>query len=377
MYQQILDSLRNIVMAEPDKLSLLRLVPILFFIVIFSWLVHTILRSKRTYGSRYPVLGAFKFWASLVIVFALAVLALARPFIPAGGVTVRRGNIEIVFLIDYSSSMFLKDTGWARIDIAVREVTDLLASQVITEGDRVALYVFGNRVTRRVPMTKDLNLFANEVNLIGRPNTLIGESIYWSSDMASAFERVYMFINRQDMIAEFGKEVGGWQPKPKQNRLMFIFTDGADIFNSSGASPEDDANNLARLSKAIEELNRINIKVYPIGIGTRSGAFMTDILRDYKKIEQYDPQLENDLSGQVSRLDVKSLQYIKNTSGSEGPFLIENERESAIHFIKMATSRYRSTTLEPVVSEENKELWQYFLIAALIVFLIGVIITKF
>lgn len=375
MYQKIADLIGRMTIAEPDKLDLMILVPALIFFTLIFWLFRILNRAKQTDGSRYSVLGVFKFWGLLICLLVLVILALARPYVPDSNFIVRRGNVEVIFIVDYSSSMFLKDTVWPRIDIAVREITNLLSTEIIRDGDRAALFVFGSDASRRLPMTKDLNLFASEVDLIGYPNTLIGDSIYWSSDVAGAFHRTYILMDRQDMIAEFGKEIENWQPKPKQNRLILIFTDGGDLFVPS-EDKDRDKNQELNLDKAIKELNRRNLKIYPVGIGTKSGALMTDILKDYKP-DQYDPRLKEDLKGIVSRLNVRSLEYLKNTTDSLGPFLIENEKASAVNFIRTAINQHRSTIIEPVKSDEKEELWMNILLAALAVFMIGLWVTKF
>lgn len=374
MFKPVFDYF-GIVAVEPDKLVLMVLIPVLFFLVFVFWLFKIIHRPQQTHGSRYPILGTFKFWASVIVLLVLAIMSLTRPVISGGNFVVRRGNVEVIFLVDYSSSMFLKDTGLARIDIAVREIMNQLAYQIITDGDKVALFVFGNETLRRVPLTTDLNLFANEVDMIGRPNSLLGDNIYWGSDIAGAFAWALLSVDRQDMISEFGREVENWKPKPKENRMIFVFTDGGDIFISD--ENDSDKANIIRLSSSIGELNLRNLKVYPIGIGSRNGALLTDLLGDYKKNEQYDPNLETELKGKISRLNVKSLEYLKSATRSDGPFLIENERESATHFMRTVVNKYRSVIMEPVINKDDEELWQYFLIAALATFVLGMFITKF
>ena len=111
---------QNLHFAEPEKLQLLYVAAALFFISLISWLIKLFLRPKRTHGSRYPFLGTMKFWFSLSVVLPLCILAYARPFLAEKRVVFTRGNAEIVFIFDYSASIFLKDTGWAWIYIAAR-----------------------------------------------------------------------------------------------------------------------------------------------------------------------------------------------------------------------------------------------------------------
>jgi hypothetical protein len=374
--QQIFSYIDRIFIAEPDKLDLLILVPALIFLAVILWSFKFFNRPKRTYGSQYPVLGTFKFWLSVNIVLSLSVFALARPFIPTGNLVLRRGNVEVIFLIDYSSSMFLKDTGWARIDIATREISNLFTSEAVVEGDRLALFVFGSGASRRMPMNRDFNLAANEIQMIGRPNTLIGDNTYWASDVPIALQMICSMMDRQDMLMEFGREIPNWKPVPKQNRLIFIFSDGGNLLQPN-PDKEIEAKDRLALNTAIKELNRRNLKIYPVGIGTRGGAPVIDILKDYKEGDQYDPRLKEDLKGQISRLNSAGLEYLSRTTGSGGIFIVENDKTSASNFMRSSLNRHRSTIIEPSVSKEREELWRDILIVSLAIFILGLWVTKF
>ncbi|MEK7121311.1 MAG: VWA domain-containing protein, partial [Patescibacteria group bacterium] len=221
---------QNLHFAEPEKLQLLYVAAALFFISLISWLIKLFLRPKRTHGSRYPFLGTMKFWFSLSVVLPLCILAYARPFLAEKRVVFTRGNAEIVFIVDYSASMFLKDTGWARIDIAAREIMKSLSGGVIKEGDRAAILIFGKMVSPRLFLTKDLSMLATEADKIGRPTILSGNDLFWGTAIATTFKRVREIMDRQDMFVELHKESKDWRPKPKHNRLVIIFSDG-DFFN--------------------------------------------------------------------------------------------------------------------------------------------------
>ena len=135
--------------------------------------------------------------------------------------------IEVVFIVDSSASMLLKDTGWARIDLAVREINKLLVTEILKEGDRASCFILGLTGVIGVPLTKDLNTFALEISKLGRPKTLEGNNIYWGSNAGSALTVLYTSLDRWDMFAEFkGEEPKDWQPKIRRNRLAIIFTDG-------------------------------------------------------------------------------------------------------------------------------------------------------
>ena len=368
---------QNLHFAEPEKLQLLYVAAALFFITTFVWLIKLLIRPKQTYGSKYPFLGTMKFWFSLSAVLALCIFAYAWPFLSKGEIIFSRGNAEVIFIVDYSSSFFLKDTGWARIDIAASEIKKSLSGGIIKKGDRAAILIFGKIVSPRLFLTGDLGILATEADKIGRPTTLRNNDLYWGTAIATTFKRVHEILDRQDMFAELHKESENWQPKPKQNRLVIIFSDG-DFFNYTDqeGGQERAESEKKNLDLELGELKKRNIPVYSVGIGTRSGARLTDILREYKKGEEYEDTLEEELKGQVSRLNLSTLEHISSATGGKS-FFIEDFRSDAGGFIKTSVDRHRSIFAEPVYGNDKEELWPYFLLGALAVFLLGMGITKF
>src|SRR3989344_2515379 len=359
---------RDLHFAEPEKLQLLYVAAALFFITLVTWLIKLYLRPKITHGSKYPILGTMKFWFGLSVVLSLCIFAYARPFLAKGEVVFKRGNAEVVFVVDYSASMFLKDTGWAKIDIVSREIMQALLGGIIKKGDRAAILIFGKMFSPTLPLTGDLGLLATEADKIGRPDTLLNNDLFWGSAVVTTFKRAHEILDRQDMFAEFHKESENWRPKPKTNRLIIIFSDG-DFFNYAD---EEGGKELVELEKKnlqaeLQELRKRNISVYSVGIGTRSGARLTDILKDYKKGEEYDPALEEELRGQVSRLNMTNLENISMATDGK-TFSIEDFRLDAGGFIQASIDKYRSTFVEPVPGDDKEELWQYFLLGALAVF---------
>lgn len=368
---------QNIHFAEPEKLQLLYVAAALFFVTVVAWLIKLFLRPKRTHGSRYPFLGTMKFWLSLSVALSLSILAYALPFSSKGHTAFSRGNVEVVFIVDYSASFFLKDTGQSRIDIAAREIVKSLSGGIIKEGDRAAILIFGKMVSPRLFLTRDLGALATEADKIGRPINLLNNDLFWGTAIATTLKRLNEVLDRQDMFAELHEESKNWRPKPKQNRIVIIFSDG-DFFNYSG---EEGGRERAELEKnnletELQELKKRNIPVYSVGIGTRSGAGLIDILRDYKKGAEYDPVLEEELRDQVSRLNTANLDHIATITGGRS-FFVENFRSDAGGFIRASVDKHRSTFVESAPGEEKEELWLYFLLVALLVFIAGMGITKF
>lgn len=379
MPEKFFSSFNKINFAEPDKLQLLA-VPLAFFILtIIIWSLWLYRRPQRTYGSRYSIFGSFVAWLFLTVALALLTGAWARPFISAGNLIVKRGNIEAVCIVDYSSSMLLKDTGMARIDIASRELMKLPAFEILKEGDRAALFVLGVKGVRYLPLTDDLSNFVGEVSKLGLPTTLLGSNIYWGSDVGATLERVYISLDRQDAFPEFkGKDPPeGWRAEIKPNRLVVFIGDG-DYFNYDDKNEAKfEADDKKYFEAGLNEFRKRGLKIYPIGIGTRTGAKMLDILKDYKVGPEYDPKLLEDLKGQESRLNVYNLEYMRNATGAGKLFLMENANADASNFLKTVFDSYRSTSIEPGINQEKEELWLSFILAAIGFSLLGWVSAKF
>lgn len=372
-------SIQNIKFAEPVKLQLLA-VPLAFFILsIILWLFWLYRRPNKTYGSSYPILGRFKFWIANILFLALLIGVWARPYINKGSLIVKRGNAEVIFLVDYSASMLLKDTGISRIDIASRELLKLPALQILKEGDRAALYILGLQGVRFLPLTSDLSSFVSEVSKLGIPDNLLASNIYWGSDIGSALERVYTSLDRQDAFVTFkGKNPSpGWRPEIKSNRLVVFIGDG-DYFNYDDPKEKEfEKEDKEHFEAGLNEFRKRGLKIYPIGIGTRSGGKVISILDNFKRESEYDPKLEEDLKGQESRLNAYHLEYMRNATGADRLFLIENLNADASSFLKTVIDGHRNISIDPGITPERQEVWKYFAILALGVFILGALITKF
>ncbi|MBI2062606.1 MAG: VWA domain-containing protein [Candidatus Yanofskybacteria bacterium] len=375
--QDLVQLWKNLYFVEPDKLQLLWVVAALFLLGVIVWIFKLYHQSARTYGSKYPFLGTMKFWFALIAVLFLCVVVYAQPFLAKSSVVIRRGSAQIIFVVDYSASMFLKDTGQARIDVAGREIMKAVLDGIIKEGDRAAIFIFGKIVSPRIFLTRDLNGFASEVDKIGRPDTLLFNDLYWGSSIGTTLQKVYQSLDRQDMIAEFHKESKDWQPRSRQDRLVVVLSDG-DFFNY-GDDEEAKAKmqlEVKILSKTLGEFKKRGLSVYSVGIGTRFGARLTDILKDYKNGFEYDPELGEELKGQISRLNISNLNYLAAATGGK-VFALENSNNNASEFIKSALDRHRSMLIEPIVEQKRQELWLPILLMALATFLMGTVITKF
>lgn len=358
--------LGGIILADPAYLVLF----ILIYSLMFVWTVVAVARyinrlRKKTIGSHHPLIGRMVRFClvMIVIVMPLMIIALARPYLPKGGSNLKKGSVEVVFIVDNSSSMWVRDLHPSRISKVTAEIFKLHSLGTIRDGDRVSLVVFGKSSMKKVRLTKDLERFANEIQRIGKPESLIGDDFPWGSDVNLVLEDTYRFLDRQDNP----NKNANWRPRRKTNRIILFFSDGDYGFKDYS---EDDKK---RMYNTLNQLNLRGLKIFSVGVGTKRGVRLDSVLWDYKKDYGYNQQLELELKEQgITRLDLGVLNLLSARTGGKVT-TIESNASSAQGFLQSAISSNRSMALEVNKDIEKQELWREFLYAALFIFALAVI----
>ncbi|MBM3460566.1 MAG: VWA domain-containing protein [Armatimonadetes bacterium] len=117
--------------------------------------------------------------ALLLAAFASLVIALAGPQWGARLTRVERNGVDVVVAVDCSASMNAEDTRPSRMQVARREVGDLVEK---LQGNRLGLVGFAGSAFVFCPLTLDLSaahMFVEQMdsNVIPVPGTAIGEAI--------------------------------------------------------------------------------------------------------------------------------------------------------------------------------------------------------
>lgn len=253
------------------------LLPVVIFLIFLSWRLYAFRRKAlRSFAS--PVVlqevlvprSRYNFWsksAALSLAWVLAALALMDPKgnghyplekpLTAGvsaknkekEAVVRRKAHDVIFLVDASASMDVKDTrtGASRLDYA-KDIADQIISRL--KGESAALYAFTSDTTKLSPLTMDYVF----VRLMLR-NIRINEGDIAGTDLIEAVA---------DMRDAYFSEV---TPVLK---TLIILTDGedTDIESHQGEKKELETHALlSYLNRSAE--NRL--RVYTVGIGTAKG----------------------------------------------------------------------------------------------------------
>ncbi len=339
---------------NPEYLTVVPIAGLLMLFGLCVFLIRLRLRPARTEGSTYPWIGHIKFW--FIVSMALAVLgvAAARPFWVYGASSFKRGDVDVAVIIDASASMWVPDLGPSRLELGVREALGLYTQDILTPGDRVALFVFGTTALRQVHLSSNAERFIEQVGQLGPPDQLSGDAFPWDSDIATAFEHVYQSLDNQDRF-DSGDE--DWQPEEREDRVALLFTDGDFAA---------DAEQVSRLDQALSEFGRRGLAIYPVVIGSRTGADLDIVLQDYIRGVDYDETLEADLEGLRTRLNPEGVAMFDARSGS-GSFILDNANLSSGSFLRNAIDNHRAITFQLIPAEDKQEVWQWVVLFAILV----------
>lgn len=222
-------------------------------------------------ASHSPALRGFKN-VLLLIVFALAGIALARP---QWGELQSNGQFlgeDVVFVVDCSYSMLSTDVRPSRLQRAKLAVAEFVRTQ---GRGRVGLVAFAGSAFLQCPLTLDYEAFQNSLvaldeKTIPVPGTDIGRAL---SEANAAME------------------------KTSRRKLVVLLTDGEDLENGGVATAKS--------------LGTNGVVIFTLGIGTPAGSEIR-MLSPAGKLE-----LVHDSKGETvrSRLDEKTLTAIAAATG--------------------------------------------------------------
>ena len=199
-----------------------------------------------------------------VIAIIFLILACAGPRWGSHYQDVQRKGVDIIFLLDVSSSMQAQDVKPDRLERAKREITDFLK---ITEGDRVGLVLFAGDAFIQSPLTLDydaVSMFLGSVNVDSLPVP--------GTDMGNGIKTA---LNAFDF-------------KSLTDKVIVIITDGED----------NEGRGLQQAEKAMKK----GVKIFVYGIGDPSGAPIPDETGGFKK--------DKDGNVILSKLNEKDLRRI-------------------------------------------------------------------
>ena len=318
------------------KWALPNLLHLLWIVALLAWLVFFLLKRRErrlnelVAAELIPVLAPdrhvkrtrFKniLW---LCALALAVLSLARPQWGFHWEEVKRRGLDIIVVLDTSNSMRAEDIKPNRLQQAKWGIRDLLAK---LKGDRIGLVSFAGSSFLQCPLTIDYAAFLMTLEdvyagIIPRGGTAIEQALQTAMD--------------------------GFEKSGNADRAIVLITDG-----------EDHEGNPLNL---IDELNKRNIRVYTVGVGTLTGELIP-----YEDEEKHAGFLK-DRQGQVvkSALNEPVLEKLAMSTGgtyvrsAPGDFGLDRIFDQGIAELKR-------DELESKVAKTYEERFTWFLGAALL-----------
>lgn len=231
-------------------LWLLILLPLLAALPVFAWWRRK--KATERFGDVEVVRGLtagrsgpWRATRAVLWIAALgfAIVALAGPQYGSRTTTLRRRGVDVVIALDFSKSMLARDVSPSRIARAKAEILRLLGE---LEGDRIGVVAFAGEAME-FPMTTDyaaLSLFFRDLGPYDMP---VG-----GTAIARALVRAKRLLERAERPGSANAP-----DEPQRSRVVILMTDGED---HEGDPVE-----------AAQELADAGIRVFTVGIGSRTG----------------------------------------------------------------------------------------------------------
>jgi Ca-activated chloride channel homolog len=289
---------------------------------------------------RFGAIGELGFWLALIAALSLTILALARP----QGITaiVHSPGVDIVLLMDGSTSMRVRDMGtdrWQRAMQWVRTLTKTLS----WNGDRMALATFADIAVPQVRLTRDPNtiLFFLD-HLDDAPTFRLENETSWNTNVEDA---IYWGVK----LVETDQEMYG----PSKNARTFVVVSDGQVWSGN-------------VQRSIAAAAQRGISVDVIGVGTSNGG-MIPLPRDDKGVvlTGFEPIR--------SVIDRTSLREIARTGNGEY-FEIGTAADEQIAARIIQNAARRSGNEQ--VDESSDDLYWYLLVGAAGCLAVGVLFVK-
>ncbi len=319
--------------ANPEWLWILLLLPVLIGVSLWRYL-----KNKRP-GLTFSSLSAlseiktgwrtYGIWIAPVlqwIAFALIVLALARPQFKNTTIERSAEGIDIMLVLDISTSMRAEDLKPNRFKAARNVAKNFINNR---RSDRIGLVVFAGNSYTVVPPTLDYGLLKqmlSEVEMgVIKDGTAIGMGI------ATAVNRL--------------------KESEAKSKVIILLTDGQ---NNAGKIDPVTAADLART---------FGIKIYTIGVGTEGMApypITSPIFgKRYRQVEV--------------NIDEEMLTRIAQMTGGE---YFRATDTQALQEIYERIDELETTEIEEIIYTDYKDLYLRFLLPALVLLIISVVCEK-
>lgn len=266
----------------------------------------------------------------LITVFFMLV-ALLKPYSGVEMREIKRKGVDLYLLVDLSESMLAEDIKPSRLVRARMEIQDFMAK---AKGDRVGLIGFAGDSFVFVPLTTDreaLGLFINELSTDDIP--------LQGTDIKGAIEKAVASFKTQSQAS---------------SKAIILMTDGEDSIGL------DDS--------VLDDIQKLGIKVFVIGIGTAEGA----------PIPQRNGGYKNDDQGQMvlTRLNETALQELAVATGGGYVRSISSDLDLEEIYQRGIKKNFANVDFSSEQKKVPHYRFQFFLFLALIFLVLEMLTTN-
>ena len=278
-----------------------------------------------------PKKFGFKLILSCLGLFFI-IIALMDPLAGTEEKEVSREGIDIVYLLDVSTSMDAMDVTPSRLMKASRIVSESLNT---LGGDRASLVIFAADAYTISPLTNDYA--AIDTYLTNISTKLISNQ---GTNYQSAFQEAVKVL----------------KGAPNTSKLLVLLSDGEDNENT-----ESDAVKLAKENQ---------IHVISIGIGTEKGGPIPveDAYGESYKSDRYGETV-------ITKLESNNLNKIANKTN--GMYLRDGSSAEIVKQINDYKARLDKTQIATSSTQDMKHIFQWFLGIAIVLLFIELLTTEY
>ncbi len=313
---------------DPLFLILLVIPPVIWYFIKRRRLPGTIVYSDtslvKSGGSTWKVQGLEALPIVMTIALILAIIGLARPQIGLKGSLIRREGVDIVMVLDVSTSMLAEDfkikgTQTNRLEVVKSVTRDFIERR---PNDRIGIVVFSGRPYILSPITWDHHWCISRLDEVKAGMIEDGTAI--GSALAAGVNRL--------------------RESTAKSKVIVLLTDGV---NNAGQIAPEAAAEAARAMGAI---------VYTVGAGSKGFA-------PYPAFDQFGRKVY-----QSMKVDLDEALLKKIAATARGRYFRATDTQSLTNIFQQI-DRLAKTMMEAPRYREHLDLYPYFLLAALILLL--------
>ncbi|MCE1188612.1 MAG: VWA domain-containing protein [Ignavibacteria bacterium] len=268
----------------------------------------------------------------LILSIACIILAFANPQIGTRLEEVKQVGIDVMICLDVSMSMNAEDLKPSRLELAKREISDLMKR---LHGDRIGLIVFAGEAYVQFPLTSDYsaaNLFLNAVDAgtVPQPGTAIASAITLAG---KSFDK-----------------------NKSMKKVIIVITDGED--------------HEGNVSSAVKDARENGSIVYAIGMGSPTGS---PIPLYNEKGQQVGFKTDQSGNTVVTKLDETILMQLAGEGG--GKYYLSSSAGTELQLIMKDLSSIEKSEYGSKKMTDFEDKFYYFLLPGLILLIVELFMT--